>query len=119
MGSRLIFSRQINIDYAICEALKQMAGIREVILCYDVACQWTIHFQDQVDTSHYLDLSPDLKIIPAVGKFHLGAHIDECFPKFSLNFILGAGQLDGEILETLWWPINKIAALIRAMAKAH
>jgi len=40
-------------------------------------------------------------LIPAVGKFHLAAHVPSCFAKFSLNFVQGAGQLDGEILETL------------------
>ena len=31
----------------------------------------------------------------------------------------GIGQIDGEILETLWWPIDKIAGITRAMSKAH
>lgn len=57
--------------------------------------------------------------MPAVGKWHLGAHVPECFPKYSLNFIDGIGQIDGEILETLWWPIDKIAGITRAMSKAH
>lgn len=60
-----------------------------------------------------------MEIIPAVGKFHLGAHISECFRKFSLNFIQGAGQADGEILETLWWPLDKVAGATRAMSCHH
>ena len=42
-----------------------------------------------------------------------------CFPKYSLNFVDGIGQVDGEILETLWWPIDKVAGITRAMSKAH
>ena len=57
--------------------------------------------------------------MPAVGKWHLGAHVPECFPKYSLNFVDGIGQIDGEILETLWWPIDKVAGITRAMSKAH
>jgi len=60
-----------------------------------------------------------MKIISAVGKFHLGAHVRSCFPQFSLNFVLGAGQQDGEILETLWSSLNKVSSSIRAMSKAH
>jgi hypothetical protein len=45
-------------------------------------------------------------------------HEQDCFAKFSLNFIHGAGQQDGEILETLWAPLNKIVGSIRAMSKA-
>ena len=54
-----------------------------------------------------------------MGKLHLGEHIPECFPKYSLNFVDGIGQIDGEALETLWQPINKVARITRAMSKAH
>jgi len=63
---------------------------------------------------------PDFdKLLIAIGKFHLGGHVQECFPKFSLNFIPGAGQIDGEILETLWAQIDKVAGTTRAMTKFH
>ncbi|KAG2035936.1 hypothetical protein BDR03DRAFT_824155, partial [Suillus americanus] len=39
--------------------------------------------------------------------------------RYSLNFILGAGQVDGEILETLWAPFNKISPTARSMGQAH
>jgi hypothetical protein len=60
-----------------------------------------------------------MKLIVAVGSFHLGAHIPECFVLFSLHFVLGVGQLDGEILETLWAAFNKISPSARSMSKAH
>ena len=33
-----------------------------------------------------------MEITGAVGKWHLAAHILECFPKFSLNFVEGTGE---------------------------
>ncbi|KAI6107201.1 hypothetical protein EDD16DRAFT_1523372 [Pisolithus croceorrhizus] len=60
-----------------------------------------------------------LEIVPAVGKFHLAAHKLSCFPRYSLNFIKGAGHLDGEILETLWAPFNKISPTASSMTQAH
>ena len=36
-----------------------------------------------------------------------------------LNFIDGIGQVDGEILENLWWPIDKVAGITWAMSKGH
>ncbi|KAG9312102.1 hypothetical protein JVU11DRAFT_7387 [Chiua virens] len=60
-----------------------------------------------------------MDIIPAVGKFHLSAHKQSCFPRFSLMFIPGAGHVDGEILETLWASFNKISPSARAMSLAH
>ncbi|KAG1759239.1 hypothetical protein EDD22DRAFT_981115 [Suillus occidentalis] len=83
-------------------------GERALII-YDVACQWSIHFRERVDQSYHLSLPPSIKILPAIGKFHLSAHKLMCFARFSLNFITGAGHIDGEILETLWAPFNKIS----------
>ncbi|KAG1859409.1 hypothetical protein C8R48DRAFT_673951 [Suillus tomentosus] len=39
--------------------------------------------------------------------------------RFSLNFITGAGHIDGEILETLWAPFNKISPTARSMTLSH
>ncbi|KII83158.1 hypothetical protein PLICRDRAFT_119732, partial [Plicaturopsis crispa FD-325 SS-3] len=111
--------RQMNMDYAICEALNyHTKGLPGAIVVYDVACQWFVHFKERLDKSSTLTKT-DLNIIAAIDKFHLGVHIPSCFVKFSLNFIRGAAQLDGAILETLWTPFNKTSANARAMSKAH
>ena len=60
-----------------------------------------------------------MEITGAVGKWHLAAHIPECFPKFTLNFIEGAGQVEGEILETLWSGLDEVAGLAQSMSIAH
>jgi hypothetical protein len=117
-GSNII-TRQMNIDYAVCESLKQMSKIKRVLSIYDIACQWYTHFRQRVKENPYLTVPKALEILPAVGKFHLGAHVLECFRNFSLNFVLGAGQIDGEILETLWWPIDKVAGSTRTMSRHH
>jgi hypothetical protein len=108
------------MDYAICHALAYNTdGLAEALIAYDVACQWSIHFDERVQQSVHLDLPSGLRYIPAVGKFHLAAHREQCFAQFSLNFVHGAGQQDGEVLETLWANLNKAAGSIRAMTKAH
>jgi hypothetical protein len=109
----------MNIDYAICKALAyDTVGFSEALIEYDVACQWSINFTKRLQDSTTLQIPPGLSCISGVGKFHLGTHELDCFAKFALNFIHGAGQQDGEILETLWAPLNKIASSIRAMSKA-
>jgi hypothetical protein len=84
-----------------------------------VACQWSVHFDQRVKQSAHLHLPAGLHYIPAVGKFHLAAHREDCFAQFSLNFVEGAGQQDGEILETLWSGLNKAAGSTRAMTTPH
>ena len=60
-----------------------------------------------------------MDITGAVGKWHLTAHIPECFHKFSLNFVEGARQVEGEILETLWSRMDEVAELTQSMSIAH
>src|SRR5712664_3453068 len=109
----------MNIDYAICNALKyQSFGLPQGLVIYDIGCQWIIHFQKRLKQSHHLSIPEVMELLVAVGKFHLSAHIRECFVLYSLNFIYGSGQLDGEILETLWSPFNFISAPARTMSMA-
>ena len=113
-------ARQMNMDYSICQALAyQTAPIGSALIIYDVACQWSLNFHRRVQGNPSLSLGPIYDLIPAVGKFHLAAHVPSCFAKFSLNFVQGAGQLDGEILETLWSEFNKVSTSARSMSKAH
>jgi hypothetical protein len=109
----------MNIDYSICQALAQIVGVNQALVIYDICCQWSLHFKKRVNTGKFLSLRDTLELIPSVGKFHLGAHVPECFALFSLNFVKGSAQLDGEILETLWSSLNKVASSTRSMSRAH
>ncbi|KAI6008061.1 hypothetical protein EDC04DRAFT_2582223, partial [Pisolithus marmoratus] len=112
--------RYINMEYSICNALGYHSkSIQKALVIYNVGCQWSLNFHRWLKSSPSLLLPPGLEIIPAVGKFHLAAHKLSCFPRYSLNFIKGAGHLDGEILETLWAPFNKISPTARSMTQAH
>ena len=109
----------MNMDYAICQAIKYFKDVTSVLVIYDICCQWLIRFFQRVASSTTLSLPEKLSVIGAIGKFHLGAHIKDCFHKFSLNFIQYSGQVDGEIMETNWASLNEISGLTRAMTKAH
>ena len=112
-------SRQINIDYAICEALKRFPGRRAALIIYDICCQWFTNFRKRISESEWLDMWDDIEITAAVGKWHLAAHVRECFAKFSLNFIEGSAEVDGEIMETLWSGLDLVAGITQGMTIAH
>jgi hypothetical protein len=110
----------MNIDYSICNALSYNSrSLPHGLVIYDIGCQWWIHFLERLRRNPHLSIPTLMKIITAVGSFHLSAHIPECFVLYSLHFVLGSGQLDGEILETLWADFNKISSSARAMSAAH
>ncbi|KAF8206629.1 hypothetical protein K438DRAFT_1756006 [Mycena galopus ATCC 62051] len=120
LDSKWARSAQANIDYAISEVFRQLPKeIKEFLLIYDVSCQWVIHWISRFMDGKYLFFPKDVVLTPAVGKFHLGAHILACFWEFSLNFIEGTGQVDGEILETLWASLDKVVGSTRSMSRAH
>lgn len=109
----------MNMDYSFCQAIKNVDKDQGLVAIYDIGCQWYKNLARRIKASNFLYMPAFHDFLVAIGKFHLGGHIEECFPLFSLNFLRGAAQVDGEILETLWWPIDKIAGITRAMSKAH
>ncbi|KAI6126956.1 hypothetical protein F5141DRAFT_1060598 [Pisolithus sp. B1] len=97
--------RYMNTDYSICNALGYGSeSITKALVIYDVGCQWSVNFRSRVKNSPSLLPPPALEIVPAVG---------------NLNFVKGTGHLDGEILETLWAPFNKVSPIARSMTQAH
>ena len=112
---------QVNVDYSVCNGLKyHTAGLKELLLIYDVNCQYLIHFDERLEgVSEYLSRDPTTKLFGAIGKFHLADHVDSCFSKWTLNFMKGAGHIDGEIMETLWSGMNKVSGAARSMSKAN
>ena len=107
------------MDYSICQALKRFPHHVQALIIYDICCQWSLHFRQRVSESKFLELFDSLEIIGAVGKWHLAAHNLECFLRFSLNFVKGPGEVDGEILETLWSPLDEVARLTWVMSIPH
>jgi len=121
----MISSRQMYSDYSFCQAVKYWKRTGDadnqlaVLLNYDIGCEWWIHFLWRTQHCEGLDWDEKTELIVAVGKWHLAAHVKDCFCKFSLNFIKGAGHLDGEIMETIWSKLNEPGRTARAMTLAH
>ncbi|KAJ8699116.1 hypothetical protein PTI98_002269 [Pleurotus ostreatus] len=116
--------QQKNMDFALSEAMKFFTSLKKeplqpaITVIYDVMCQYGVHLEQHLEDGPFLE-KPTMPIQKAIGKFHLGAHIDSCFSTFSLNFLRSAGHTDGEVLETLWAPLNKITGSTRSMTLAH
>ncbi|RDX50607.1 hypothetical protein OH76DRAFT_1348598, partial [Lentinus brumalis] len=111
--------RQINMDYIIHWIFAFLSGLTQVLLIYDIMCQYIKRLQERFEKSQYLSMPAGLNILGGIGQFHVHGHIPRCFPRFSLNFIRYAGIQDGEIIETLWNKINGIAGSTRGMSSAH
>ncbi|KAH9016367.1 hypothetical protein EDB84DRAFT_1276902 [Lactarius hengduanensis] len=114
--------RQINMDYSLCKALSyNMEDIPVALVMYDIMCQYRVHFEERIKNSPELSLpsSESLELRMGIGLFHIHGHQDSCLPRFSPSYIPGAKQVDGEIIETLWAPLNNISRSIRGMSLVH
>jgi hypothetical protein len=110
----------MNMDYTLCQALNYNSeGIPRSVICYDIACQFFTHFDDRVRKSPYLSVPEGMTIEKAIGQFHIHGHQEDCFPKYTPNFIPGIGQVDGEIIETLWSQLNEVSGSTRSMSTFH
>ncbi|KAG1859863.1 hypothetical protein C8R48DRAFT_546190, partial [Suillus tomentosus] len=73
---------------------------------YDVNCQYNKYLLRQVEESPYLAIPFGMEIIPGIGLWHVHGHQDQCYVRYTSNFITGAARIDGEIMEMLWAPLN-------------
>ncbi|KAF8229600.1 hypothetical protein L208DRAFT_1150757, partial [Tricholoma matsutake] len=92
--------QQAHMDYSLSEALKNtnITGLKKIILIYDIMCQYWKRLRLQMEESQYIQLPLSITILHGIGLFHVGGHVWQCFSCFSLSFIPGARQVDGEIL---------------------
>ncbi|KAG1849775.1 hypothetical protein F4604DRAFT_1687361 [Suillus subluteus] len=112
--------RQMNMDYVLCQALGYNTnGIDWALTFYDINCQYHKHLHQRVEESPYLDLPWGMEVIPGIGLWHVHGHQDKCYVRYASNFITGAARIDGEIMETLWAPLNIISPLARGMSTPH
>jgi hypothetical protein len=113
--------RQMNMDYSLSQSLANTGcqDIQTCIVVYDVMCQYYKHLRARVNSSSYLDIPANLQIIPGIGLFHVHGHQQQCYARFSPSFIQGAGNADGEILETLWSVLNDVGRTTSTMTLAH
>ena len=112
------FGRQANMDYSAHWAIHAIPGLLMIIMIYDIICQFYIHLFARFANSSFLSMPDNITLLFAIGQFHVHGHQGSCFARFSLNFLQGGGIQDGETMEPLWRPLNKIADSTRGMGTA-
>jgi hypothetical protein len=105
------------MDYIIFSSL-QSSGHRQILLSYDIYCQWIKKQQTRhASLPVALQLSPQTRLEGVIPKFHLPAHKDICHTKYSLNLRPGCGRTDGEGIERDWANINPAATSTKEMGE--
>jgi len=124
LGSMVDFQkgeRQMNMDWSLCKALAStnVSGINSVLHIYDIGCQYHIHLRDHINNNPLLKVDDKIKLVEAIGLFHVHGHQDECLYWYATSYIPGAGIVDGEIMETLWAILNMVSPSTWTATQAH
>lgn len=98
--------RYVDVPMAMVINASINAGLKDLVISYDIACKYSINFLERVCNSPY-PLLPDnlqslVSILWLIGKFHLGGHREECQKFFNFNYTQGVGRMSGELVETIW-----------------
>ncbi|KAK7038932.1 hypothetical protein VNI00_010323 [Paramarasmius palmivorus] len=108
-------------DYAVGCSQRHSNGALLRILCYDIACQYSKKFFERMErllVAARIGIHRDRWKF-AVPKLHIQGHERRCQENFALNFILGAGQTDGEGIERHWANLGPIATSTKEMGPGH
>ncbi|PPR06343.1 hypothetical protein CVT24_002518 [Panaeolus cyanescens] len=108
--------QQKNVDYAFVQALANTnVNVKQkVTIVYDIACQYYIHLRKRIDPLLATIGLKGLVIDRAIGLFHVHAHKDECFFRYSPTFIPGLAYVVGEGMEPNWSALNPASVMIRS-----
>lgn len=108
----------MNVDYAVVSTLADDidAGIKDVVITYDIGCQWEVNLNSRLSNSPSLR-SLDIKSLNsfrvAVPKFHIMTHGASCQASFNLAYMNGVGMTHGESVETIWSHSTSLAVWSR------
>ncbi|KAJ7604794.1 hypothetical protein DFH06DRAFT_1150853 [Mycena polygramma] len=109
--------RYANMDW-IFAALRRWIDSRLFsVVSYDIVCQW---WKSLVERLAVLPALVRLQLVLAITRFvipkmHIHSHTLACQLLYSLNFLLGVGQTDGEGIERPWANIGGVATSTREM----
>ncbi|KAJ7040201.1 hypothetical protein C8F04DRAFT_948750, partial [Mycena alexandri] len=107
--------RFANIDWVFASILKHWPTDLPKFITYDIVCIWKVLLVDRLKA-----LPPHVRLVIilelmrfAIPKMHIHSHTLVCQLLFSLNWLLGSAQLEGEGIERAWSGLGAVAACTR------
>ncbi|KAJ7431875.1 hypothetical protein B0H11DRAFT_2261289 [Mycena galericulata] len=109
--------RYANMDYIFASILRHKDSRLFKIISYDIVCQWWVNLKARL-----MLLPPLIRLRAAlelmrfvIPKMHIHGHTLACQLAFSLNYVPGSAQTDGEGIERPWANIGGVASSTREM----
>ncbi|KAJ7053250.1 hypothetical protein C8F01DRAFT_1260914 [Mycena amicta] len=108
--------RYANIDWIFASVLRHISRLLELLVSYDIACQWWKHLLERLkQLPPLVRLNILLKMITfVIPKMHIKGHTLLCQLLYSLYLALNSGQTDGEGIERVWAMSGGLASSTKA-----
>ncbi|KAJ7633773.1 hypothetical protein DFH06DRAFT_1139696 [Mycena polygramma] len=109
--------RYANMDWIFAALMRWINPRLFKVVSYDIVCQWWKNLKGRL---LLLPALVRLEIVLAITRFvipkmHIHSHTLACQLLFSLNFLLGVGETDGEGIERPWANIGGVSTSTREM----
>ncbi|KAJ7609634.1 hypothetical protein FB45DRAFT_982382 [Roridomyces roridus] len=103
--------RYANTDWVFASILCHLDPRIRKIISYDIVCQWATYVVDRLkELPPLMRLAMLLELFRfVIPKMHIHGHTVDCQVRYSLNYVPGSGQTDGEGIERPWASIGGIA----------
>ncbi|KAJ7605332.1 hypothetical protein FB45DRAFT_1042460 [Roridomyces roridus] len=107
--------RFANTDWVFASILRHLDPRIRKIVSYDIVCQWAVYVIERLkELPPLMRLSMLLHLFRfVIPKMHIRGHTVDCQVWYSLNYVPGSGQTDGEGIERPWANIGGIATSTR------
>ncbi|KAJ7029081.1 hypothetical protein C8F04DRAFT_1188013 [Mycena alexandri] len=109
--------RYSNMDWIYSAFMRWKDERLGKVVSYDIICQWFKKLFDRLlnmpSTVRFVVVTSLMRFV--IPKMHIHSHTLACQVLFSLNFLLGAGQTDGEGIERPWANLGGVATSTREM----
>lgn len=106
-----LIARYSNMDYIFGSAIQGFKTLPRILISYDISCQWSINLGKRMGEDDWpsdFKIPPSTVIIPAVPKLHEASHEAANHQVYSLHYIPGAAEVDGEVPERVWGANNEV-----------
>ncbi|KAF7337302.1 hypothetical protein MSAN_02255400 [Mycena sanguinolenta] len=109
--------RYANMDWIFSSIMQHKHEGLEKVILYDIICQWWKKLVERLlGLPGKMRLAIVIELLHfVIPKMHIHSHTLACQLAFSLNFLLGAGQTDGEGIEHPWANISGVASSTQEM----
>ncbi|KAJ7025854.1 hypothetical protein C8F04DRAFT_967229 [Mycena alexandri] len=109
--------RYANMDWIFSAFMRWKHERQGKVVSYDIICQWFVKLGERLkDMPSPVRFAVVMELMRfVIPKMHIHSHTIACQVLFSLNFLLGAGQTDGEGIERPWANLGGVATSTREM----